>query len=196
MPGVRGSDGRLRGGLRGDEIMAPIGERMTKALNEQAKWELFSSYLYLAMSAYFSARRLPGFATWMRVQAQEELMHGMKIFDYVIERGGRAELLAIDKPQFEWASPLEVAEAVYSHEKKVTGLINALVDLAAEEGDHATLNMLQWFVSEQVEEEANASEIVEKLKMVSGDRGIGVLYMLDRDLGGRPPKLAPVAAAK
>jgi len=176
--------------------MAPIGERMTEALNEQAKWELFSSYLYLAMSAYFSATKLPGFANWMRVQAQEELMHGMKIFDYVIERGGRAELLAIDKPQFEWGSPLEVAEAVYSHEKKVTGLINGLVDLAAEEGDHATLNMLQWFVSEQVEEEANASEIVEKLKMVSGDKGIGVLYMLDRDLGGRPPKLAPVAAAK
>ncbi len=122
-------------------------------------------------------------------------MHGMKIFDFVIERGGRAELLEIDRPQFEWGSPLEVAEAVYDHEKKVTGLINGLVDLAAEEGDHATLNMLQWFVSEQVEEEANASEIVEKLKMVSGDRGVGVLFMLDRDLGGRPPKLAAVVSA-
>ncbi len=175
--------------------MAAIGEKMAKALNQQVKWELFSSYLYLAMSAYFSDRKLPGFAHWMRVQAEEELMHGMKIYDFVIERGGRAELLAIDKPQFEWGSPLEVAEAVYNHEKKVTGLINDLVDLAAEERDHATLNMLQWFVKEQVEEEANASEIVEKLKMVSGDKGIGVLYMLDRDLGQRPPKLQPVSSA-
>jgi len=176
--------------------MAPIGERMAKALNEQVKWELFSSYLYLSMSAYFSATKLPGFAHWMRVQAQEELMHGMKIYDFVIERGGRAELLAIDKPRFEWASPLEVAQAVYDHEKKVTGLINGLVDLATEEKDHATINMLQWFVKEQVEEEANASDIVEKLKMVSGERGIGVLYMLDRDLGQRPPKLQPVVSAK
>jgi len=176
--------------------MAPIGERMAKALNEQVRWELFSSYLYLSMSAYFSAAKLPGFAHWMRVQAQEELMHGMKIYDFVIERGGRAELLAIDKPRFEWGSPLEVAKAVYDHEKKVTGLINGLVDLATEEKDHATLNMLQWFVEEQVEEEANASEIVEKLKMVSGEKGIGVLYMLDRDLGERPPKLQPVVSAK
>jgi ferritin len=134
--------------------MAAIGERMTKALNEQVKWELFSSYLYLSMSAYFSATTLPGFAHWMRVQA------------------------------------------VYDHEKKVTGLINGLVELAAEEKDHATLNMLQWFVNEQVEEESNASELVEKVKMVGGERGVGVLYMLDRDLGLRPAKLQPVVAAE
>lgn len=176
--------------------MAAIGERMTKALNEQVKWELFSSYLYLSMSAYFSATTLPGFAHWMRVQAQEELMHGMKIYDFVIGRGGRAELLAIDKPKFEWGSPLEVAKAVYDHEKKVTGLINGLVELAMEEKDHATLNMLQWFVNEQVEEESNASDLVEKVKMVSGERGVGVLYMLDRDLGLRPAKLQPVVAAE
>ena len=176
--------------------MAGIGEKMTKALNEQVKWELYSSYLYLSMSAYFSAMNLPGFANWMRVQAQEELMHGMKIYDFVISRGGRVELLAIDKPKFEWASPLDVVEEVYSHEKKVTGLINGLVDLAAGEKDHATSNMLQWFVKEQVEEEENASEIVEKVKIVSGEKGIGVLYMLDRDLGQRPPKLQPVVSAK
>ena len=176
--------------------MAAIGEKMTRALNEQVRAELYSSYLYLAMSAHLSAANLPGFANWMRVQAQEELMHGMKIYDFVIERGGRAELLAIDEPQFEWASPLEVAKAVYDHEKKVTGLINGLVNLATEVKDHATFNMLQWFVKEQVEEEANASEIVEKVKMVSGERGIGVLFMLDRDLGERPPKLRPVVSAE
>ncbi|HNR58158.1 MAG TPA: ferritin [Methanothrix sp.] len=175
--------------------MAAIGEKMARALNEQVRAELYSSYLYLAMSAHFSATNLPGFANWMRVQAQEELMHGMKIYDFVIARGGRAELLAIEKPPFEWASPLQVVEEVYSHEKKVTGLIHALVDLAAGEKDHATTNMLQWFVDEQVEEEANAREIVEKVRMAaSGDEGIGALYILDRDLGMRPAKLGPVAS--
>ena len=175
--------------------MAAIGEKMTRALNEQVRAELYSSYLYLAMSAHFSAANLPGFANWMRVQAQEELMHGMKIYDFVIARGGRAELLAIEKPPFEWASPLEVVEEVFRHEKKVTGLIHALVDLAAGEKDQATSNMLQWFVEEQVEEEANAREIVEKVRMASGEGGSGFLYILDRDLGMRPAKLGPVASA-
>jgi len=169
--------------------MAAIGDKMRKALNEQVKWELYSSYLYLSMSAYFSSINLPGFTHWMKVQAQEELLHAMMIYDYIVEREGRIELLGIEKPPFEWDSPLQVAEEVYAHEQKVTGMINNLVDLAYLEKDHASLSMLQWFIEEQVEEESNAKGIVEKLKMVSDDGGMGVLYMLDRDLELRPPKL-------
>ena len=174
--------------------MATIKEKVQDALNEQIKWELYSSYLYLSMSAYFTSINLSGFAHWMKVQAQEEVAHAMRFYDYVIERGGRVKLLAIDQPRFEWEAPLQAMEEVYEHEKRVTGLINGLMDLAVSEKDYPTINMLQWFVEEQVEEESSADDIVQKVKMVSDDRGAGVLYMLDKELGQRPPKFQVVVS--
>lgn len=160
-----------------------IKEKLEKAINSQINAELYSSYLYLSMSSYFSSLNLSGFATWMRVQAQEELMHALKFYDYVIERGGTVTLAAIDAPPKTWDSPLAVFEHVYQHEQKVTGLINSLVDLAIHENDHATNAFLQWYVTEQVEEESSADEILKKLKLV-GDQGSGML-MLDQQLGQR-----------
>ncbi len=160
-----------------------ISKKMQDALNEQINAELYSAYMYLSMVAYFESVNLPGFATWMRAQTQEELMHAMKIYDYVNERGGRVTLKAIDGPTTNWESPLAVFEAVYAHEQKVTGLINKLVDVAIEEKDHATNNFLQWFVNEQVEEESSADEIVQKLKlMANAPDGI---HMLDNEMGQR-----------
>ena len=160
-----------------------IKEKMQNALNEQTNAELYSSYLYLSMSAYFQSVDLSGFANWMRVQAQEELMHAMKLYDYVNERGGRVILSKIEGPPTEWDSPTAAFEHVYKHEQKVTGLINGLVNLAIEEKDHATNNFLQWFVTEQVEEEASANEVLQKLKLV-GEEGSGLL-MLDSELAQR-----------
>ncbi len=160
-----------------------IDEKMQEALNKQLNAELYSSYLYLSMSAYFQSVNLDGFANWMRVQAQEELMHAMKFYDYVNERGGRVVLHPVEGPPSEWDSPLAAFENVYRHEQKVTGMINKLVDLAVEARDHATNNFLQWFVSEQVEEEASADEVAQKLKLV-GDDASG-LFMIDRELRQR-----------
>lgn len=160
-----------------------LKKKMLKALNDQINAEMFSSYLYLSMEAYFQSISLKGFASWMRVQVQEELMHGMKFYDFVNERGGKVTLEAIAKPEAVWATPLAVFEAVQKHEEHVTDLINNLVDLAISEKDHASNNFLQWFVSEQVEEEASASEIVEKLKLIK-DNPSG-LFMLDAELGAR-----------
>jgi ferritin len=160
-----------------------ISKKMQDALNEQVTAEFYSAYLYLAMEAYFESVNLPGFANWMRVQTQEELTHGIKIYDFLNERGGRVTLKAIDQPPSEWASPLAVFEAAYKHEQKVTGLINALVNLAVEEKDHAANSFLQWFVDEQVEEEKSASDIVGKLKLIK-DSPQG-LYMLDQELAQR-----------
>ena len=160
-----------------------ISKKMQDALNIQVNAELYSAYLYLAMVAYFQSANLAGFANWMRVQTQEEVSHAMKIYDFVIERGGRATLEAIAKPPGEWKSPLAVFEAAYKHEQKVTGLINDLVELAAKEKDHATGIFLQWFVTEQVEEEKNASEIVSKLQVLKDSAGS--MYMLDKELGKR-----------
>ena len=160
-----------------------LSERMMKALNKQLNAELYSAYLYLSMAAYFESKNLKGFANWMRVQAQEELTHAMKIFDYINERRGRVYLEAIEKPPTEWKSPLDVFEATYEHEVKVTSMINDLVNMAMEEKDHATYNMLQWFVAEQVEEEASADEIRQQLRMIKED-GRGIM-MLDRELKQR-----------
>ena len=160
-----------------------INEKMTQALNEQINAELYSAYLYLSMAAYFESVNLPGFANWMRAQTQEELMHAMKIYDFVNERGGRVLLKAIEQPPVEWKSPLAVFEATYKHEQKVTGLINELVNLAIEEKDHATNAFLQWFINEQVEEEKSASDIVGKLKLIEANpEG---MYMLDKEMGQR-----------
>ena len=160
-----------------------ISKKMEKALNEQVNAELYSAYLYLSMEAYFKSLNLNGFATWMRVQTQEEVMHAMKIYGFINERGGRITLKAIDGPPTEWDSPLAVFEAAYAHEQKVTGLINNLVNLAIEEKDHATNTFLQWFVNEQVEEEASADQVVQQLKMM--EKAPGGMFMLDRELGQR-----------
>jgi ferritin len=160
-----------------------ISTKMTDALNEQINAELYSAYLYLSMSAWFSDKSLSGFANWMRVQAQEEQFHAMKIYDYVLERGGSIDLKSIDKPEVQWNGCLDVLQEVAAHEAKVTGLINDLVDLAYEGRDHASNIFLQWFVSEQVEEEASVGDIVEKAKMI-GDDSAG-LFALDMELGKR-----------
>lgn len=160
-----------------------LNKRMEKAINSQINAEIYSSYLYLSMSAYFESISLSGFASWMRSQAQEEMVHAMKFYDYVNERGGRVILSPIEAPPSEWESPVAVFDATYRHEQKVTGLINDLVDFAIEEKDHATNNLLQWFVSEQVEEEASASAVLNKAKL-TGDAP-GGLFMLDRELGAR-----------
>ncbi len=160
-----------------------ISEKIQEALNEQLNAELYSSYLYLSMSAYFQDINLGGFANWMRVQAQEEVVHAMKFYDFVNERGGRVILKSVEGPPKEWESPLAVFEAGYEHEQKVTGLINNLVELALGEHDHATNIFLQWFVSEQVEEEDNANTVVQKIKLMGDAKG--GLFMLDRELGQR-----------
>lgn len=160
-----------------------ISQKMQDALNEQINAELYSAYMYLAMSAYFESTNLRGFANWMKIQAQEETSHAMKIYGFVCERGGRVTLKAIDTPPAEWESPLDVHQATYKHEQKVTSLINKLVDLAIKENDHATKGFLQWFVDEQVEEEASADEIVQQLKMIKDSTG--ALFMIDHHLGAR-----------
>jgi len=162
-----------------------INEKVEKALNEQINAELYSSYLYLSMSADFEDKNFEGFASWMKAQAAEELIHAMKIFDYVNERGGKVTLEMIKAPKASWDSPLNAFTKAYEHERKVTKMINDLVDLSRSENDHATENFLIWFVDEQVEEEATADSIVSKLKMVEGAKG--AIYMLDKELGSRKP---------
>ena len=160
-----------------------ISKKMQEALNDQVAAEFYSAYLYLSMSAYLESIDLKGFADWMRVQYQEEVSHAEKIFDHVIERDGRAVSKAWDAPPAEWKSALDVFETAYKHEQKVTGLINGLVDQALAEKDHATYNFLQWFVNEQVEEEASVKTIVQQLKLL-GDSRAG-LFQIDRELGQR-----------
>ena len=160
-----------------------LNKKVQEAMNEQIKNEWYSGYLYLSMSAYFEANNLPGFARWMRLQAEEEQEHALKFFDFVHDRGGRVVLQAIDQPPAEFESQLAVFELTLEHERKVTRLIHELYALALQENDYASQVMLQWFVDEQVEEEKNAEQIVETLKMV-GDGG-QALVMLDRQLGQR-----------
>ena len=161
-----------------------LGSKMEQALNRQVNAEMYSSYLYLAMAAYFESMDLGGCANWMKAQAQEELVHAMKIYDYIHERGGKVTLSAIDAPPDNWETPLAVFEHVCQHEQYVTGLINDLVELAIEERDHATQIFLQWFVSEQVEEEASASAVFQKMRLAG--ESPGGLFMVDRELGQRP----------
>jgi len=160
-----------------------IGKAMQDAMNEQINKELFSAYLYLSMAAYFEGKNLPGFAHWMRLQADEEREHAMKFFDFIQETGGRVLLTGIAAPKTDWSSSLEVAEEVAAHEAKVTASIYALYELALQEKDYPAQIMLQWFISEQVEEEKNAGEIVATIKLIE-DRGTAVL-MLDHQLAKR-----------
>jgi ferritin len=160
-----------------------IPDKMQKALNGQVNEEIFSAYLYLSMAAYFDDLNLPGFAGWMRVQAQEEMVHAMKFCSHITERGGRVLLAEIKAPQTEWDSPLAAFQDAYKHEQHITGCIHRLVELATAEKDHAAGPLLQWFVSEQVEEEASADTVVQQLRRI-GDSPNG-LFMLDRQLGAR-----------
>jgi len=160
-----------------------IGKEMQEAINRQINEEFYSAYLYLAMSGYFESSGLSGFAQWMYVQYKEEIEHGMKFWRHLVDRGGTIKLHAIKEPPNEWPSPLPVFQAAHKHERYITGKIHGLVDLAEQEKDRAAANMLQWYVDEQVEEEASAQEIITKLEMVK-DSGHGML-LVDRELGQR-----------
>jgi ferritin len=160
-----------------------LSKSMETALNRQVNREMYSAYLYLAMSAYFETSNMKGFAKWLRIQAKEEQGHAMKIYDYILARGGTIGLEAIEAPKAKWGSAGKVFDEVYAHEQKVTGMINNLVDLAIREKDHATFEMLQWFVKEQVEEEQQSAEIVAQIRVL-GDV-VGHLFWLDHQLGKR-----------
>lgn len=160
-----------------------ISEKITAALNEQLKWEMYSANLYLSMSAYFSDIGLPGFANWMRIQYQEETDHALKFYDFVLSRGGVSKLSTIDEPPSQWANALDAFKATAAHEAEVTRRINELVHLAKSEHDFATDIFLQWFVTEQIEEEESVKNIIDRLKLVNGE-GQGLL-MLDAEAAAR-----------
>jgi ferritin len=160
-----------------------ISNKLADAVNKQINAELFSSYLYLSMAAYFAKENLPGFANWMRVQAQEEMVHVLKFYDYLLSRQAAVKLMSVDGPPSDWNGPLDVFQDAFKHEQKVTGLINGLMDLAVAERDHAMQMCLQWFINEQVEEEASADAIVQKLKLMAG--APGGIFMLDKELAAR-----------
>jgi len=160
-----------------------LTDKMREALNKQVNAELFSAYLYMAMSADFTDKNLAGFANWMKVQAQEEVTHAMKFYNYILDRGGRSDLMAIDQPQAKWDTPLAAFEEAFKHEQKVTAMINNLAELARAEKDPATESMLKWFIDEQVEEEANADENVQKLKMIGNDTS--ATFFMDQEMKQR-----------
>ncbi|MFC1626632.1 ferritin [Patescibacteria group bacterium] len=160
-----------------------LSKKMQQALNEQINAELYSAYIYLSMSAYFEKENLSGFAQWMRMQASEEQVHAMKIYDYINERGGEVMLTSIAQPKATWKSPLDVFQEAHKHEQHVTKLIYNLVNIAKSEDDKATDSFLEWFIDEQVEEEASAEEIVGKLQFINGDPS-GLMF-LDEKLGER-----------
>ncbi|MCF7861468.1 ferritin [Candidatus Woesearchaeota archaeon] len=160
-----------------------LSENMLKALNKQINAEMWSSYIYMSMAAYFDSTGLKGFANWMKVQAKEELMHAEKFYNHVNEMGGIVNFSAIEAPSNDWSSPLEVFEETYKHEQLVTKMIHNLVDISIEEKDHSTNSMLRWFVDEQVEEESSADEIVQKLKLIKENPS--GLFMMDQELATR-----------
>jgi ferritin len=160
-----------------------IKSKIEKAINKQINAEIWSGYLYLSMSSYFESINLSGFANWMWVQAREEMTHAMRLYQHIIDRGGRVKLQAINEVPSEWKSPQHVFEETYNHEQKVTGMIENLVEIAEKEKDRATYNMLQWFIDEQVEEEASADEILNKIRLV-GENGNGI-FVLNQELGQR-----------
>jgi ferritin len=170
-----------------------LSEKMLEALNGQLNKEIYSAYLYLSMSAYSTYIGLKGFAHWFMVQYQEETVHAMKIYDYINSQGGQVKLLAIAQPPAEFESPLDMFAKTLEHERFVTKCINDLVDLAIKGKDHATNIFLQWFVTEQIEEEANDNEIISKLKLV-GEKG-DALLMIDRELAARVFTPPPTSTA-
>ncbi len=160
-----------------------ISKKLQNAINKQINKELYSEYLYLSMAAYLELIGLEGFANFFKVQVLEERFHTMKFFDYVNERGGRVILESIDRPQIEFKSPVEIFEIAYKHEQYVTKLINELMEVAIKENDHAAKSFLNWYIDEQVEEEASMDKILNQLKMIGG-KGQGML-MLDKELAAR-----------
>ncbi|MDD5455818.1 MAG: ferritin [Candidatus Margulisbacteria bacterium] len=160
-----------------------IDKKIQKAINEQINAEMYSAYLYLSMAAYFDHNNLKGFSSWMRVQAMEELTHAKRFYAFLVDRGGRVKLAAIDTPPAEWNNPLDVFTEAAKHEQKVTKLINGLVDMAIELHDHAANTFLQWFVNEQVEEEASVEEVIQSLKLV--DNQASGWFLIDKDLAAR-----------
>lgn len=160
-----------------------ISNKMQDALNKHLNAELFSSYLYLSMAAYFESTNMKGFANWMSKQSQEEYGHAMKFYKYLIDVGAKVDLAAIEKPEAKWTTAKQVFDEALSHEKKITKMINDLADLAVTEKDHATNIFLHWFVTEQVEEVASVEDIVYKFELI-GDNKSG-LFMLDRELSQR-----------
>jgi len=160
-----------------------LSKKLLSGLNDQINAELFSAYLYLSMSSWFKAQNLEGFASWLQVQAQEEVGHAMKIYVYLHNKGTAVELKQIEAPKKSWKSPLAAFEDAYKHEVYISGRINDLADLALADKDHATNVLLHWFVGEQVEEEASALAVVEKLKLVASHPG--GIYMLDREMASR-----------
>jgi len=170
-----------------------IPQKMQQAFNDQIHAEIESAYLYLAMAGYFETLTLPGMAHWMEIQATEEMAHAMRFYRHITEREGTIALQALKAPKAKWTSPLQAWREAYKHEQYITGRIHALVDLAQKTGDHAAGPMLQWFVSEQIEEEASASQIAGTLERL-GDSGNG-LVMLDRELAARPMPAPSVVLA-
>jgi ferritin len=162
-----------------------LNEKMEEALNEQINKEMYSSYLYLAMSAYSSSVGLPGFAHWFRVQVDEENIHAMKLFDYVNSQGGKIKLREIKEPPIKFGTAMEMFQQTLKHEQFITRSINELVELAHAEKDEATASFLQWYVEEQVEEEENDNEVIAKLKGI--DKNEYVVYSVDEELAKRPP---------
>jgi ferritin len=160
-----------------------INQKIEDAINKQVNAELYSAYLYLGMSSRCTELNLKGMANWLYVQAQEEMTHAMKFYRFILERNGHAVLPAIEGVPSDWKTPLQMFEVAYEHEQKVSAMINNIVDIALAERDHATASMLNWFVDEQVEEEANSSEIAGKLKLI-GESKEG-LFMLDKELSTR-----------
>ena len=160
-----------------------LSKKMEKALNGQVNAELYSAYIYLSMSANFTAQNWLGCAHWMSVQSKEEQMHAMKIYDFILACTGKVTLEQVAKPPTQWPTPLEAFEGAYAHELKVTGMIHDLVNQAQAEKDHATNAFLQWFVTEQVEEEAQTLLIVEQLKLIGASKGS--MFMLDHQIGKR-----------
>ncbi len=169
-----------------------LTEKMQAALNDQLREELYSAYLYLSMSAYCETRSLPGFASWMRIQYEEEMIHAFKFYDFIHDRNGRVLLQALGEPPAEFESPLSVFEQTLAHEQHITGRINELYALAGQERDYASQTFLHWFVTEQVEEEKTATDIIETLRII-GDDGHALL-MVDRELGARVLVPPPAAA--
>ena len=160
-----------------------LSDKMVDALNGQINKEMYSAYLYMSMSAYTEFIGLKGFANWFYIQYQEEMEHAMRIYNYILEQGSQVKLMAVKEPPTEFGSPLEMFEQTLEHEKYITQSINDLVELAIEQKDHASQIFLQWYVTEQVEEEGNDNEIIDKLKL-AGKEG-GGLFMIDKELSGR-----------
>jgi ferritin len=160
-----------------------LKEKMEKALNDQINEELFSAYLYQSMSAFCESKNMEGFSNWTAIQAKEEMTHAMKLYKFVLERGGEIVLQSIKAPKVKWESVEKMVEEILEHEQHITQCIDNLIEVAREERDNSAQNMLQWFVDEQVEEEANVDAILQKLKLIDGN-GAG-LFMLDNELKQR-----------